>query len=148
MSIITNKTNICWSIKKFMFMCMIFFLSSRLLSANEADISRKISFELLTGVYSLKGSNPNSDRINYRGEVEIQKHGSNYMLIWKIGRQQTQVGIGILNDHVLSVAFYDLSGNATGAVSYSLIEDGKLEGLWAIFGSETYGKEYLTFNRS
>lgn len=148
MNVRTSKTNIYQSIKRLMFTCMIFFLSSNSLFANEENIFPKSSFQLLTGVYSLEGSNPHSDHINYRGEVEIQKRGSNYMLIWKIGRQQTQVGIGILKDHILSVAFYDLSGNGTGAVSYFLIEPGKLEGSWAIYGSENFGKEYLTLKRS
>ena len=121
----------------FLLLCLFSFL--------HADASQQPFPSLLSGVYLLEGSNPNSEKINYRGEVEIQSNGSNYILTWKIGNSQTQTGIGILKDHILSVAYYDLSGRGSGVVSFCLIGPDKLEGSWAGYGTTSFGKEWLTF---
>ncbi len=111
-------------------------------SSSEAPIT-----SLLTGVYVLEGSNPGSETINYHGKVEIRECGSNYRLTWSIGNSQVQTGIGILKDHILSVAYYDFSGNGgTGVVSFCLTDPQKLEGSWAGYGTPLFGKERLTFS--
>jgi|GEM_PF-1902060 len=123
------------------------FSSSNHLFAIEKDGSEKLHATLLTGIYLLKGSNPNSEKINYHGAVAIEELGDNYLITWGIGSSQFQVGIGILKDHILSVAFYDENGNGSGVVSYCLTGPGKLEGSWAHYPSESSGKEFLTYLR-
>lgn len=122
-----------------------FFLLLSCCSLLYADPSQQPFSPLVPGVYQLEGSNPGSERINYVGEVEIRSHGSNYTLTWKIGNSQTQTGIGILKDHVLSVAYYDLSGRGSGVVSFRLISPNQLEGSWAGYGTTSFGREWLTF---
>lgn len=98
---------------------------------------------LVVGTYTLQGSNPDSSTIDYKGEVDISSHGSNYMLAWRIGNSQIQTGIGILKDRVLSVAYFDHNGQGAGVVSFYLTDAGKLEGTWAGYGSSLCGKESL-----
>lgn len=101
-----------------------------------------------TGTYQLLGSNPSSDTIDYRGQVIIEPSGPNYLLTWKIGRNQVQTGIAILRDHVLSVAYYDHGHRAFGVVSFVVTDYGRLEGEWAAYGASPNGKEWLIFENS
>lgn len=121
----------------FLLLCLFSFL--------HANAFQQSPPSLLCGVYQLEGSNPNSKKINYRGEVEIHNNGSNYILTWKIGKSQIQKGIGILKDHILSVAYYDLTGRGKGVVSYCLIGPGLLEGSWAGYASTSFGREWLIY---
>ena len=127
--------------KYFFRMLFLFLCSFSLLSAYSPNSSQNAPY-LYTGVYTMVGSNPGSERINYEGNVIIDAYGANYIVTWIINNRQTQVGIGILNDHILSVAFYD--GKNTGVVSFSLTSPGELEGTWAEYNSGTYGREWLT----
>lgn len=102
----------------------------------------------LTGVYLLEGSNPNSSRINYYGEVEIRPNGNTFIVTWYVGSVQTQTGIGVLRDGVLSVAFYDYSKLQSGVVSFSMRDSYSLEGVWAVYPSTSVGKEWLTYIHS
>jgi hypothetical protein len=98
----------------------------------------------LAGVYDLFGSNDPSGEIHYIGRVTIVPEGTNYRLDWKIGRQ-TQVGVGILCDTVLSVSYRNTRDGATGVVSYYITPEGNLEGKWAPLGYSSYGTERLIF---
>lgn len=102
--------------------------------------------QLKLGAYALEGSNPRSTEINYRGEVVIEQQGSNYKLSWKLDGGQTQYGVGILTDRILSVAYYQFYGSRqTGVVSFYVKDNGDLEGAWAGAESGVSGKEWLTF---
>lgn len=105
------------------------------------------NYYLKTGTYELVGSNNESRVVNYRGEVIITRLGSNYELLWLIGRQQRQLGIGILHENLLSVAYYGLSPSDSdfGVVSFRLISENELEGNWASMGSGGQGCEYLNW---
>jgi hypothetical protein len=101
------------------------------------------NLSLTPGIYKLEGKNPGSEKVNYRGEVEIVSNGSNYELTWTIGSHQAQTGIGILQNDILSVAYYDLTGKGTGVGSYQLIAPDQMNGYWTGYGSKTFGEESL-----
>jgi hypothetical protein len=101
---------------------------------------------LKTGTYELKGSNGDYSYSQYQGTVIIKPQGSNYHLTWIINGKQLQMGIGILENEVLSVAYYDASNpNGTGVVAYRLTSDNTLEGKWAGVNSSGFGREYLNW---
>lgn len=103
------------------------------------------NYYLKTGTYELLGSNSESRVVNYQGEVIITRRGSNYELLWLIGRQQVQVGVGILYGDVLSVAFQGNSYADIGVASFRLISHNEMEGTWARIGSGGQGCEYLSW---
>ncbi len=102
---------------------------------------------LRTGTYALYGTNPDSTS-HYQGEVTISPQGSNYHLVWTIGRSQAQTGVGILSGNILSVAYADNSGRDFGAVSFEIAADGHLEGRWSSMNGTTCGHESLTWKRN
>ena len=106
------------------------------------------NFSLTPGIYQLEGKNPGSDKVNYRGEVRIVPNGSNYELTWTIGYHQAQIGIGILQNDILSVAYYDLTGRGSGVISYQLIAPNQLKGFWTGYGSTISGEESLSLKTS
>jgi hypothetical protein len=99
------------------------------------------------GVYKLKGVNPDGIK-KYDGRVVIEKEGNNYRVTWFIGEQkaQSQTGIGLLKDKVLSIGYMDHSGQDFGAVSLKVVSDKNLRGHWAsMFSKGTFGEEEMTF---
>lgn len=105
-------------------------------------------FQIKPGTYELRGSNTPSGHLDYRGEVTIVPQGENYALIWKIGRSQTQVGVGILHKNILSVSYVDTSRGVSGVMSFQLLSDDELEGKWAGLNDTIYGREYLIWKNS
>lgn len=103
------------------------------------------AWTLKTGTYDLVGGN--SDWGNsYHGEVVIAPQGDVYKVIWRVGSNQTQVGVGILQDDVLSVAFTDLAKNTFwGVVSYRVGPWGELEGRWANYDGYNHKPEKLVW---
>jgi hypothetical protein len=100
--------------------------------------------KLWTGTYELSGGNGTYAGTGYRGEVTIQPQGDNYRVVWRIGSSQSQVGVGILDHDILSVAYCDSANNgAWGVAAFRLVSDGELEGRWASFKGTTQQPEYL-----
>ncbi len=100
------------------------------------------------GVYKLKGSNPIQSSRQYSGKIVIQKEGANYRVTWMIGDNfnQSQLGIGILTDAVLSVGYLDTSGRDFGVVSMKVINSKLLKGKWSsIFSDGSFGEEEFEF---
>jgi len=99
----------------------------------------------LTGTYDLVGSNSRGGRVAYRGQVIIEPFGQNYRVIWMIGSNQVQAGIGILDQDelTLSVAYSDMNSNDVGVVSFGVVNDFELEGKWATMNSYSYGWENI-----
>lgn len=104
------------------------------------------AWTLQTGTYDLSGGNTSWGTGAYHGEVVIAPQGDNYSVIWRVGSRQTQVGIGILQDDILSVAFTDLSNNLFwGVASYRVRPFGELEGKWTSADGQTQKPEFLSW---
>ncbi|MBC7228443.1 MAG: hypothetical protein H5T61_14630 [Thermoflexales bacterium] len=86
----------------------------------------------LSGVYRVTGTNP--DGRPYEGTLTIEAQGDVYALSWEIGDTVIE-GVGLLRGNVLS------GGWDCGVVTYSVLEDGTLEGLWALCGGSRVGTE-------
>jgi hypothetical protein len=102
------------------------------------------AWTLQTGTYDLSGGNTSWS--GYRGEVVIAPQGENYSVVWRVGTKQAQIGIGILQDDILSVAFTDLSNNSFwGVASYRVRPFGSLEGVWTSADGTVQKPEYLSW---
>jgi hypothetical protein len=95
------------------------------------------------GVYFLTGHASSRPLESYFGSVTVSKDGANYNLKWRIGSQQTQSGVAILANDVLSVGYYDDSGKDFGVVSYVVKTPKKMDGKWAPLGAPSFGRETL-----
>lgn len=97
------------------------------------------------GVYELTGyGGPTLEKPLYRGTVEIRRTGQSWHLDWHIGAKQSQKGVAILTDKVLSVAYFDMSGKDAGVVSYRV--DGRtLDGRWTSHGQAALLRELLSW---
>ncbi len=116
---------------------LIMFLSFPLFAAEP------ISF----GVYTLKGTNPDGMK-KYDGRIVIEREGTNYRVTWFIGKAlgQTQTGIGILENQVLSIGYMDMSGKDFGVVSMRVTNNKLLKGKWSsLFSRGSFGEEEFTF---
>lgn len=99
---------------------------------------------LAEGIYRLRGSNPGSTEMSYGGTVTIEREGEAYRLTWRIGPSQTQEGVALFADDVLSVSYRDAGSGDAGVVQYRLTRPGFLEGRWTSFGGDgRYGLELL-----
>lgn len=104
------------------------------------------AFTMPEGSYELTGFNgAGAEEPSYKGYVFISRTGETYALTWKIGERQTQRGVAILSGDVLSVGYFDESGRDAGVVSYRLVKNGVLDGLWAPLGSKGCGRERLVW---
>lgn len=110
-------------------------------------INGVFAWTLKTGTYDLSGGNDGWGNVAYHGEVVIAPAGDNtYSVVWFIDSQQTQVGVGILQDDILSVAFSDLSNNTFwGVASYRVGPWGELEGKWASYNGQGEKAEHLVW---
>lgn len=107
-----------------------------------AFITAAHAYYLRTGTYQLSGGNTQWGNA-YQGEVVIVPQGENYRLTWFIGSRQCQVGVGILHNDVLSVAFNDITNNFWGIASYRVKFGNELEGRWTSFDGQIQKPEYL-----
>ena len=93
----------------------------------------------LDGVYLSKGLNP--DGTEYRGVVDLTRHGDSYVLTWLIALAEGEAvvlipsaaGVGVVDGGMLAVSYY--SPRMTGTVLYRIEEDGRsLVGRWVVAG--------------
>lgn len=92
----------------------------------------------IAGEYSVVGTN--EDGSPYKGALEVIKHGDVYQFRWSAGRQYD--GVGVPNGNVVAVAFTGGSnGKGCGVVSYQLMADGSLDGVWGYWGVNEMGTE-------
>jgi hypothetical protein len=119
--------------KKGMFLAMLFLVTGA------------YAWTLRTGTYEASGGSSYGSGVYY-GEVVIAPQGDNYSVIWRTGAGQTQVGIGILQDDVLSIGFTDLNNSRFwGVASYRVRPFGELEGRWTASDGQTQKIEYLVW---
>lgn len=100
--------------------------------------------ELKTGTYDMQGNTDGSENMCYNGLVTIKPKGKNFAVCWIFGGSK-HYGIGILEQNVLSVAFYAPRSGFRGTVAYLVNPDGTLVGKWAPARSELQGIEKLTW---
>ena len=106
--------------------------------------SSAYSWTLKTGTYDLSGGNNNWGNAGYHGEVVIAPQGDHYSVIWRIGSKQSQVGVGVLQDNILSVAFTDIANPSFwGVASYRIGIWGDLEGTWTSYNGAEAKPEHL-----
>ncbi|MGH9872414.1 MAG: hypothetical protein ACRD9S_08105 [Pyrinomonadaceae bacterium] len=92
----------------------------------------------IAGEYTVSGSNPNGSP--YKGALEVIRHGDVYQFRWNAGQQYD--GIGISNGNVVAVAFTGgAEGTGCGVVSYKILADGTLDGVWGYWGQNESGTE-------
>lgn len=104
------------------------------------------SWTLRPGTYVLNGGNGHWFSKGYRGEVIITPQGENYRVTWLIGSRRAQVGIGILQEDILSVSFVDLKKPFFwGVATFCLGPWGELEGKWTSHDGITQKSEYLVW---
>ncbi len=121
----------------FIFACLFFVL-----------VSTAYAGSLRTGTYQLSGGNSKWAGSAYQGDVIIKQQGENYSVTWRIGARQNQVGIGILYNSTLSVAYLDTTNNAWGVATYRIVGDGELDGRWTTFEGVSQKPEYLIWKNS
>lgn len=90
----------------------------------------------VAGTYRISGVG--LDRRGYEGTLTISREGAVYHLTWQVGTT-TYIGVGILQSDILSVG-WDADGNC-GVVSYHVLPDGTLEGLWSVCSQNRVGTE-------
>ncbi len=118
----------------------MFFLMTLFLSLTSGAYGRTLK----TGTYDLSGGNGGWSTAGYHGEVVIAPQGDNYKVIWRVGTKQTQVGVGILQDDILSVAFTDIANPSFwGVASYRVNAWGELEGKWSSYDGAVNKPEHL-----
>lgn len=92
----------------------------------------------IAGEYTVVGTNENGSP--YKGALEIIKHGAVYQFRWNAGKQYD--GVGVPNGDVVAVAFTGgANGKGCGVVSYQILADGSLDGVWGYWGVNESGTE-------
>jgi|GEM_PF-4730106 len=85
----------------------------------------------LATTYALTGTNP--DDAPYDGTLTIEPHGAVYHLSWQIG-DTVFAGVGLLQDDTLAVGWDQRQ--PCGVITYQVLPDGSLTGLWAEYGRD------------
>jgi hypothetical protein len=92
------------------------------------------------GTYTVEGTN--FDGTPYGGEATITLTSETTCVIhWETDGTASD-GICMRNDDAFSAGY--VMGDAVGLVTYKVMEDGSLHGLWTIAGKEGNGTEVLT----
>ena len=92
----------------------------------------------IAGEYTVVGTNENGSP--YKGALDVIKHGDVYQFRWNAGKQYD--GIGVPNGDVVAVAFTGgANGKGCGVVSYQILADGALDGVWGYWGTNESGTE-------
>lgn len=95
-------------------------------------------FADIAGEYAVTGTN--EDGSPYKGTLEVIKRGNVYQFRWNAGKQYD--GVGVPNGNVVAVAFTGGSnGKGCGVVSYQILADGTLDGVWGYWGQDDSGTE-------
>ena len=100
------------------------------------------------GTYDVKGQNP-VNKIEYKGELQIKERNEMLLGTWKSPTQEigaskpTDEGTGLLVDNMLMFNFIhtDPQNPYTGVVTYQIMSDSFMRGLWTIFGESNVGFE-------
>jgi len=92
----------------------------------------------IAGSYSIVGTN--QDGSAYKGTLDVIKHGDVYQFRWNAGKPYD--GIGVQNGNAVAASFTGGSdGKGCGVVSYQILGDGALDGVWGYWGQDDSGTE-------
>lgn len=95
----------------------------------------------ISGNYHVTGSSEKGP--HYEGGLEIISHGEIYQFKWDVGDQYE--GVGVLNGSTAAVAWTSGNdGSGCGVVSYQILANGKLDGIWGMWGMGDAGWEQAT----
>ncbi len=113
-----------------------------------AILNTAFAWGLKTGTYDMYGVNANGS--TYQGQVVITPQGDNYNVVWLVGNNQAQVGVGIFNswEDILSVAYTDITRTQWGVVSYKVGSFGEIKGKWTTYEGTRQATETLTWRNS
>jgi hypothetical protein len=92
------------------------------------------------GMYSVKGTN--LDGSPYAGTAEVKLTSETTCEIYWTTGGSTSAGICMRNGPAFSAGYS--MGDKVGLVIYQVFEDGHMEGLWTIAGTNGLGTETLT----
>jgi hypothetical protein len=98
----------------------------------------------ISGSYDIRGTGADEAGTPYDGELKITKHEEVFEFYWLVGGSQYQ-GIGLVDGNTVAVGW--ANGGRTrdcGVVSYRVSANGKLDGVWAVWGTSETGSELAT----
>ena len=107
--------------------------------ADSRDLKSELGKETLEGPPDLSGTykvtlGQNRDGItNYSGTIEIKRTGNTFVFYWPIAKPPT-LGVGVLLDDMLVVAYSSNPEKLPGVVAYKTSDADTLDGIWAALG--------------
>jgi hypothetical protein len=85
----------------------------------------------LTGTYSCRGQD--FDGNSYEAVVQIVMQNDAYQLLWIADDEVMAVGMGVVQNDVLAVAYF---AGSPGVVAYHVAGEGRLVGQWTVSGAD------------
>lgn len=107
--------------------------------AESRDLKSELGKETLEGSSDLTGTfkvvlGQNRDGMtNYTGTIEIKRTGNTFVFYWPIAKPPT-LGVGVLLDDTLVVAYGSNPEKLPGVVAYKTSDADTLDGIWAALG--------------
>ncbi len=91
--------------------------------------------------FAVEGTNPDSTKVDYTGEVEVRKTGETWNVVWKVGGDPIE-GTGIIMDGTHAAVAGLFEGRP---FVFILRKDGaKFVGMWTTAGGTKVGREVWT----
>ncbi|WP_395020966.1 hypothetical protein [Dongia sp.] len=112
--------------------------------ADSGDLKSELGKETLEGSPDLNGTykvtlGQNRDGLtNYTGTIEIKRTGNTFVFYWPIAKPPS-IGVGVLLDDMLVVAYSSNPEKLPGVVAYKATSADTLEGIWAGLGVKKTG---------
>ncbi len=112
--------------------------------ADSGDLKSELGKETLEGSPDLNGTykvtlGQNRDGItNYTGTIEIKRTGNTFVFYWPIAKPPS-IGVGVLLDDMLVVAYSSNPEKLPGVVAYQATDADTLDGIWAGLGVKKTG---------
>jgi hypothetical protein len=112
--------------------------------ADSGDLKSELGRETLEGSPDLSGTykvtlGQNRDGItNYTGTIEIKRTGNTFVFYWPIAKPPS-IGVGVLLDDMLVVAYSSNPEKLPGVVAYKATAADTLDGVWAALGVKKTG---------
>jgi hypothetical protein len=112
--------------------------------AESRDLKSELGKETLEGSPDLNGTykvtlGQNRDGItNYGGTIEIKRTGNTFVFFWPIAKPPT-IGVGVLLDDMLVVAYGSNPEKLPGVVAYKASDADTLDGIWSGLGVKKTG---------